>query len=228
MTHGLPDVGRDAERALLEGRYAEAERLAVAAVEGVVEAGSLSALPKLLLTLQEARRQRRMDALDGGVWFGDVSGADAALAGSSPLAVALRGAGSTERLLAVLADRAAGRDVEAVVWRPADGGAVEVGVWSSAGAPPRWALVSGLRMDDVSASASASASGGGGGGGAHAWMRMQEASGDAARVEAEGAASPGARFGALWRAAWGLPSHEKLHHGLLEAARAWSREGVRS
>ncbi|MEM7680341.1 MAG: hypothetical protein AAF288_00135 [Planctomycetota bacterium] len=229
MTSHVDQPWQDAERKLLDGQYVESEATAVAAGEAVLASGPTPWLDRLIYTLQEARRQRRMDALDGRVWFDrpDCDEADwiwsVDKGADGPAAVALCGIDAQARHAVAHRARERGGYFETLCYRPGADGGVEVAWFADPDQDdPNWAPAPGVSIPKeftgrwLIEPKELSTAG-------HLWMRLQEAGGDAvqADVEVSPDAGPAEHFATLWRAAMAAPSHEKLHHALANAARRW-------
>ena len=74
MASDLDALMEDASRALVEMRYLDAEAMCVRALGMARERGDWSYYGRILMPLQECRRQRRMIALDASVQLGTTDG----------------------------------------------------------------------------------------------------------------------------------------------------------
>ena len=68
-TNKLDARMEEASTALTEGRYFDAERVAVAALASAEQAGDFERMARIVLPLLEARRQKRLAAIDTGALY---------------------------------------------------------------------------------------------------------------------------------------------------------------
>jgi len=194
----IDDTMERASQALAEMDYLTAERLCLEALDAARAAGDFSAYHRILLPLQECRRQRRMIACDAGV---RTEPGDAAAGCVVLLPPATADAARALREAARQADH----HTEVLWVTEADG--------------ERWRVAS-YAGPEVRAELAAPRDGGPD---VTWYLRANEALGDAAIAAVD--APPGSvdRLDALARMLDVVVDHEKLHQRLADAARALLR-----
>ena len=241
--HDLDQTMQQASIALVEMRYLEAERLCLDALDVAIEREDWSYVARIVLPLQEARRQRRMIAADTAVQLGTLERDDLAAwinpgetrGGPDGCLLITRPCTIDDARSALRRLRELDRYAEVLF---AD---IEVEQDPAFDADDPWPIVS-LIDDEVSVECAAPCA---------AWlgrplhpgeadwhppaatadaptpadwfMDVAERLGDAAIAAASAAASPRERFEHLHRLLDAAPDHELLHQALADAARARMR-----
>lgn len=239
----LDHTMQQASTELVAMRYLDAERLCLAALEAAVETRSWSYVARILLPLQEARRQRRMIAADTAVQLGTAEaddlaawmessetrgGPDGCLLATPPCTIAdARGAlqriREQNRYAEVLfAETEVETDIDLdddTPWRVVS--LLDPQVRVELPAPcPAWQGRP-LRPGDAdwhppAATVEAPTP-------ADWFLDAAERLGNAAIASASGIADPRERFHELYRRLEAAPDHELLHQALADAARIMCR-----
>ena len=219
MTKAIDDLMQTASQALAELAYARCEALCVEALEQARDDEDWAMVRRVLLPLQEARRQKRQAAIDGPILLGTPEKADT-LGGL----VGDRGCGCIVLTAPYTAEDAATLDlllrqeqrrVEVLFAdNAADAGTWQIttyqGPWARTARPapdPAWV---GQWIDPLKTTPPTPA---------HWFMRASEALGDAALAAVDSETGSAERFDELSQALASAGDHEILHQRLADAAR---------